>query len=108
MPITVTSDPVKITITPKIARVTVSPAGRPGPKGEPGPQGPGGGDSATIEFVQSVPSASWIIAVPAGLARTPNVAVYVDGQLVLTDVTADATSVNVVFPIPTVGSAVLS
>lgn len=70
-----------------------------------------GGDpviSTGIEHIQSTPSASWSIDVPEELNRTPNVQVYIDGQFVLTDVYADANTVNVHLPFPMTGSAVLS
>lgn len=79
-----------------------------GPQGPPGAPGQNGGDSATMEWIQDTPSSSWVIPVPPALGRIPSVTVYVGGKLSLTDVTADATSVNIVFPSPTVGSAVLS
>lgn len=79
-----------------------------GPQGIPGVPGSNGGDTITFEHHQTVASASWIIPVPVGFGRTPSVTVYVGGKLVLTDVDADATTVNIHFPDPTVGSAVLS
>lgn len=75
-----------------------------GTEGEPGPPGVAGG----IEYVQSVPSASWSFDVPEELGRTPNVSVYVDGQFVLADVYADSSTVNVHQPFPMTGSVVLS
>lgn len=77
-----------------------------GPAGATGPAGSGNSDA--IEYVQSAPSASWIIPTPEAMGRTPSVAVYVGGQLVMTDVFANETNVNVVFSEPTTGSAVLT
>lgn len=62
--------------------------------------------SAGIQHTQSVPSGSWVIA--HGLGRLPNVAVYVSGELVETDVVATSSTVTVTFPSPTAGVAVLN
>jgi hypothetical protein len=78
-----------------------------GPPGPPGPPGPGGG-SGGYEYEQSTPAATWIIAVPVDFERTPAVSVYVGGELVFTDVTADETTVTIEFPSPTAGLAVLT
>lgn len=59
-----------------------------------------------LEHVQVAPSASWVIT--HTLARRPVVAVYIDGELVEADVTATTTSVNVAFPYPVAGTAVLA
>lgn len=93
------------TVVPRQTWVEVNDTGRQGP---PGPPGSNGGDSATIEYEQTTPSADWSFAVPPQLNRTPNVAVYVDGRLVLADVQADSETVNISFPSPTVGSVVLA
>jgi len=77
-----------------------------GPKGDTGPAGASG--TAAFEHTQSTPSASWSIDVPPSMGRTPNVAVYVDGRLVLADVEADSSTVNITFPSPVAGSAVLA
>lgn len=74
-----------------------------GPPGVPGV----GGDSG-VEVVQSTPLASWTIPVPAGMGRVPAVTVYVNNQQVLADVTADEDFVNISFPEPTSGLAILT
>lgn len=76
--------------------------------GPTGPIGPAGGASAGIEHTQTAPSASWVIAVPAAFERRPGVAVYVAGEQVEADVTADSSTVSIQFPTPTSGSAVLT
>lgn len=78
-----------------------------GPRGPAGPPGPGGG-SGGYQHEQSVPAATWIIAVPIDYERTPAVSVYVGGELVITDVIADETTVTIEFPSPTAGLAVLT
>lgn len=55
---------------------------------------------------QTTPSGTWVIS--GTLGRIPNVAVYVDGELVEADVSATPTTVTIVFPSPTAGVAVLS
>lgn len=75
-----------------------------GPRGFTGDAGP----SAGVEIVQSAPAGTWTLTVPPEFGRTPSVAIYVGGQLVITDVTADSTTVSVQFPNPTAGSAVLT
>lgn len=66
------------------------------------------GDAIAFEHVQSTPSASWSIDIPPEMNRRPNVSIYVDDILVLSDVQANETSVNITFPSPVTGSAVLS
>lgn len=74
-----------------------------------GPRGPAGSVAgAGVQIDQTTPAATWIIPVPAGFNRTPAVAVYVGGELVLTDVTADETTVTIEFPAPTAGSVILT
>lgn len=86
-----------------------SAVGPAGPAGATGPQGPpGSGVSDAFEHNQTAPSSSWVIAVPVSLGRRPTVAVYVAGELVEADVTATSTNVNVQFPTPTAGTAVLT
>lgn len=55
---------------------------------------------------QSVASASWVIS--HSFARVPNVAVYIAGELVETDVAATSTTVTITFPSPAAGVAVLN
>lgn len=65
--------------------------------------------SPSVEFVQTVPSATWNITVPAALARRPNVSVYgSDGELIEPDIFATAAQVILTFPSPYSGSAVLN
>lgn len=59
-----------------------------------------------FEFVQTLPAATWIISHTFG--RLPLVDVYVDGEQVEADVDVTDTTVTVIFPDPTAGSAVLS
>lgn len=72
------------------------------------PPGGGEGGSDAFEFVQNTPSASWSILVPASMNRRPNVSVYVGGKLVFADISATSSAVNITFPSPVAGSAVLS
>lgn len=65
-----------------------------------------GGTAGGIQYDQTTPSASWII--PHSLGRVPNVQVYVGGAAVITDIQANATSVNVTFAVPQTGVAVLT
>lgn len=60
------------------------------------------------EYVQSTPLATWTIAVPGAMGRRPNVAVYIGGEMVESDVVADATQVVITFPEPVAGTAVLT
>lgn len=78
-------------------------------RGGRGEQGvPGASGSAAFEHTQSAPSSSWAIDVPEEMGRTPNVAVYIDGRLVLADVEANPSTVNITFPAPIAGSVVLA
>jgi hypothetical protein len=60
------------------------------------------------EYTQSTPLATWTIPVPGAMGRRPNVAVYVAGEMVETDVTSSLTEVVITFPEPTAGTAVLT
>lgn len=86
-----------------------------------GPRGPSGASPEAIseavteyltahphgfEHVQSLASASWVIAHTLG--RRPTVAVYIAGEYVLAEYSASSTSVNVHFSQPTAGTAVLT
>lgn len=74
-----------------------------------GPPGPsGGGSSIGVELVQTTPSASWVFSVPGGFSRKPAVTVYVAGEIVAADVTANLSTVSVTFPTPASGSVVLT
>lgn len=75
-----------------------------GPRGHQGPPGVGVG----VEVEQSTPAATWTIPVPPEFTRTPAVTVYVDGEQVITDISADTNNVTVQFPSPTAGIAVLN
>lgn len=105
-----------ITIRPEVAKITVAPVESPkiiisntGMQGPPGPQGPPGASGTdAFEHVQSTPSASWVIAIPLSFGRRPNVDVYVGDVQVEADVTATSLNVNIQFPSPTSGSAVLT
>lgn len=55
---------------------------------------------------QAVASASWMISHPFG--RLPAVTIFVGGEIVEADVTADTTSANVTFSTPYSGVAVLN
>lgn len=68
--------------------------------GPPGPPGQG------YVHTQSTPAASWIIAHPFG--RVPDVALYVAGEQVDADITADAATVTITLPEPTSGIAILT
>lgn len=68
--------------------------------GPPGPPGQG------YVHTQSTPAASWIIAHPIG--RVPDVALYIAGEQVDADITADATTVTITLPEPISGIAVLT
>jgi hypothetical protein len=73
-----------------------------GPAGPPGPPGPPGG--GVFVHDQTSPAATWTIA--HGLGRKPHaVSIFIDGQPVLTDTTADDTHVVVEFPSPETGEA---
>jgi hypothetical protein len=64
-----------------------------------GPPGPAG---SAVRFDVTSASASWVIAHAFG--RVPIVSVYLaSGELVLTDVFATASTINVVFPTPKTG-----
>lgn len=70
---------------------------------------PGGDVSSTaFEYIQSTPSASWIIEVPLTLTRRPNISVYIEDHLVFADVFVTPDVINVSFPSPVTGSAVIS
>lgn len=78
-------------------------------QGARGPAGPAGDGAAVgVEIVQSTPAATWILTVPDAIGRRPSVAIFVAGQQVIADVTADSHTVSVQFPNPTAGSAVLT
>lgn len=59
-----------------------------------------------FEFIQTVPSALWLIDHKFG--RSPLVDVYVAGEQVEADVSVTDTLVSITFPAPTAGTAVLS
>ena len=68
-----------------------------------------GGSGGGVEMTQASPSASWSFSVPPGFARRPNVAIYdATGDAVLADVEANSSTVNISFPSPVTGSAVLT
>lgn len=60
------------------------------------------------EYSQLSPLATWTVPVPATLGRRPNVTVYIDGEVVDTDISATSTQVVVTFPSPQTGTVVLS
>ena len=63
------------------------------------------GSSAHLH-TQSTAYASWVIA--HGLGRVPGVSIYLmSGEEIETDVFADASTVNIVFPAATAGRALL-
>lgn len=67
-----------------------------------GPRGPKGEAGGGVRFDVSTPSASWII--PHGFGRVPIVSVYLStGEQVLADVSATATTINVVMTAPRAG-----
>lgn len=55
---------------------------------------------------QIVASSSWVISHTLG--RLPNVAVYIGGELIETDITASTSTVTITFPSPAAGVAVLN
>lgn len=102
MPVLSNGAVVKVVKPFRPARAVVV-RGLKGDKGDPGASG-----SAAFEHTQSTPSSSWAIDVPVEMGRTPNVAVYVEGRLVLADVEANPSTVSITFPAPVAGSAVLA
>lgn len=90
--VTVTNPgPPSVAVTPP-APPTVHVVPVTGPAGPPGPSG-------GFVHTQAAPAASATIEHPLG--RLPNVAVYVGGVEVETDVSATDSTVTVVFPAPT-------
>lgn len=75
-------------------------------RGPRGPQGPPGTGVGT-EIQQVTPAATWTIPIPPEFTRAPAVTVYVDGEQVITDISADNSNVTIQFPNPTAGIAVL-
>lgn len=92
--------PLTVRAPARPARSALVIPGRKGDKGDPGDAG--------YEHTQSSPSASWSIALPTGFGRRPNVAVYVGDEQVEADVEATDLNVNIQFPTPTAGSAVIN
>lgn len=77
-------------------------------RGAPGPRGPAGG-LLGLEYAQTTPAATWIIAIPAEFTRRPTISIYdTAGDLVEADVTASATIATITFPIPYAGTAVIT
>ena len=70
---------------------------------EPPPVTPTPG--ASVEYIQSIPAATWTIT--HNLGRVPSVQVFIDGELVETDVVSTSTVTTVTFPSPQSGVAVL-
>ena len=67
----------------------------------------GGGDSDVfVEWIQSTPSASWMV--PHAIPRTPQVGVIVDGELVLADVEYGVGYVAVTLGSPMTGKVILT
>lgn len=62
--------------------------------------------SSGFVHTQNTPAATWIINHPLG--RMPNIAVYIAGELVDTDVVASTTVVTITFPLPAAGVAVIT
>lgn len=73
-----------------------------GPPGQTGLSGVGGG----FTFVQATPAGS--VAISHTLGRLPLVAIYVAGELVEADVTADTAFVYIAFADPAAFTAVLT
>jgi hypothetical protein len=67
-----------------------------------GPAGESGGEI----HQQETPLATWTFA--HNLGRLPAVAIYFGNELVFAPVSADSTSVSVMFPSPQVGYLILS
>ncbi len=88
---------------PGVSGITVLPV--VGPQGPPGASGISG--TAGIEVPVTTPASTWLIPV-TGFNRRPNVAIYVGGEEVETDIVATSTLVTVTFPAPTAGTAVLT
>lgn len=86
-----------------LSKIVVRNAGRAGPQGLQGVPGPVAG----VVHEQLALSASWIIT--HSLGRLPSVTVYhLDGEEVEADVFVTTTQVNIVFPFPTTGRAVIN
>lgn len=65
-----------------------------------GPAGPAG--SGTIRFNQVAPAGTWII--PHGLGREPTAQVFLaSGEMILPDVTVDATHITITHASPQAG-----
>lgn len=79
-----------------------------GPKGDKGDKGDPGGASLGVEWVQATPAAFWVVPRPRDISRMVVVAVWIDGELVETDVTSDAENVYLTFPEPVAGTVVLT
>ena len=120
MPVIVTGpEPATIWVTTPVTTVVQVPVaapatisvgavlGLPGPVGPAGPAGPAG-DSLATEVPVTIAAATWVIPVPVGFGRTPGVAVYVGGELVIAETHASDTMVSVILPAPMTGSVVLT
>ncbi|GJE27935.1 hypothetical protein [Methylobacterium organophilum] len=80
---------------------------QPPQNGGSGGGAPSPGGSGATERAQVTPAGTWII--PHGLGRRPIVTVYdTSGAEMLADVVATATTVTIVFAVPTAGSVVLA
>lgn len=94
---------VQITAPPTAQVLTVVERGLRGPAGPPGS---GGDISHEVEI--TAPASTWTVTVPDVFTRRPNVAIFIDDELVDADVHASITNVTVVFPTPQTGTLVLT
>jgi hypothetical protein len=91
------------------ARVDVIEVVERGQQGPPGIPGRDGAGAIAVEAHVAAPAGTWILPVPDGFGRRPEVAVYLEtGEQVFADVVASPTLVTVTFPTPTAGYAVLT
>lgn len=71
-----------------------------------GPAGPSGAAASSVVFVQAAPAAS--VAIPHTFGRLPAVELYVAGELIEADVTANTTFAYIAFAQPTAFTAILT
>lgn len=96
---------ISVVRSTSVERIAVTAQGIVGPQGPPGEQGPAGGDTHT--YVQSTPSAGWVIQHSFG--RRVQVTLFdAAGEEIYADVSQVTNQVSVSFPAPFTGSALLS
>lgn len=85
------------------------PAGVAGPAGPQGPQGlPGTGGDLYYVYEQTTAAGTWSFPVPGYFPRLPNIAIYIGGELVESDIIVLDGNVTIIFPQPMSGTAVLT